>query len=75
MTKARKQSKATEAPAKDAPAMDGPYLLAYVGENEAVGVCGYDLAQGVPVVVTEAVAKRFKNHPNFEVSRGDIRTR
>ena len=73
--KARKQTKAMEAPAKEAHATDGPYLLAYVGGNAAVGVCGYDLAQGVPVEVAEAVAKRFKNHPNFEVSRGNVRTR
>ena len=73
--KARKQAKAMDAPAKDAPVKDDTPYLAYVGDNESVGVCGYDLAQGVPVKVTEEVAARFNAHPDFEVSRGNVHAR
>lgn len=50
----------------------GAYLLAYIGEADVSGVCGYVLPNGVPVEVSEAVALRFSSHPQFEVSRGDV---
>ena len=73
--KARKQTKAMEAPAKDAPAKDGPTFLAYVGGNKSAGVCGYTLPHGIAVEVSEAVAARFADHPDFEVSRGNVHAR
>lgn len=54
------------------PQADAPWQLAYVGEVESVRVCGYDLPRGVATPVPEAVARRFANHPSFEVSGGDV---
>lgn len=68
---ARKRKTRQDAPAEAVEARSVP-TLTYVGEVDAVGVCGFDLPQGVAVEVTAAVAAKFASHPMFEVSRGDV---
>lgn len=42
--------------------------LTYQGDQEAIDYQGYHLPRGEAVEVDEAIAKKFVNHPMFDVS-------
>lgn len=51
---------------------DNEFMITYTGDVRSVGVSEYTLPRGVAVPVREAVAQRFADHPDFEVTRGDV---